>query len=77
MIAESDGSQVADLPTIQTPVMLLVGTKEPFAEHARAAANLLPRGMFVPLEGLDHVQTFFRSDLVLPLVREFFARTNT
>jgi pimeloyl-ACP methyl ester carboxylesterase len=77
MIAESDGSQVADLPAIETPVMLLVGTKEPFAEHARAAANLLPRGMFVPLEGLDHVQTFFRSDLVLPLVREFFARTNT
>jgi pimeloyl-ACP methyl ester carboxylesterase len=77
MIAESDGSQVADLPAIETPVMLLVGTKEPFAEHARAAANLLPRGMFVPLEGLDHVQTFFRSDLILPLVREFFARTNT
>jgi pimeloyl-ACP methyl ester carboxylesterase len=77
MIAESDGSQVADLPAIETPVMLLVGTKEPFAEQAREAANLLPRGMFVPLEGLDHVETFFRSDLVLPLVREFLARTTT
>jgi pimeloyl-ACP methyl ester carboxylesterase len=77
MIAESDGSQVADLPTIQTPIMLLVGTKEPFAEHARAAANLLPRSMFVPLAGLDHVQTFFRSDLVLRLVRGFLARTTT
>ena len=77
MISESDGSQVADLPAIETPVMLLVGTKEPFAEHAREAAELLPRGAYVPLEGLDHVQTFFRSDLVLPLVREFLARTNT
>jgi pimeloyl-ACP methyl ester carboxylesterase len=27
MIAESDGSQVADLPDIETPVMLLVGTE--------------------------------------------------
>jgi len=77
MIAESDGSQVADLPAIETPVMLLVGTEEPFAEQARAAANLLPRGTFVPLEGLDHVQTFFRSDLVLPHVRKFLARATT
>jgi pimeloyl-ACP methyl ester carboxylesterase len=73
MIAESDGSQVADLPTIETPVLLLVGTEEPFAAQAHAAATLLPRSMFVPLEGLDHVQTFFRSDLVLPHVRNFLA----
>ena len=77
MIAESDGSQVADLPAIEPPVMLLAGTKEPFAEQAREAAALLPRGAYVPLQGLDHVQTFFRSDLVLPLVRVFLARTNT
>jgi len=76
MIAESDGSQVADLPRIETPVMLLVGTEEPFAEQARTAAEVLPRGTFVPLQGLDHVQTFFRSDLVLPHVREFLARTS-
>jgi pimeloyl-ACP methyl ester carboxylesterase len=77
MIVESDGSQVADLAAIETPVMLLVGTEEPFADHARKAAALLPRGTYVPLEGLDHVQTFFRSDLVMPLVREFLARSNT
>jgi pimeloyl-ACP methyl ester carboxylesterase len=58
MIAESDGSEVADLPAIETPVMLLAGTKEPFAEQAREAAALLSRSGFVPLEGLDHVQTF-------------------
>ena len=77
MIAESDGSQVADLSMIETPVLLLVGTEEPFAEQAHEAANLLPRGMFVPLEGLDHVQTFFRSDLVLPHVRNFLALATT
>jgi pimeloyl-ACP methyl ester carboxylesterase len=73
MIAESDGSQVADLPDIQEPVMLLVGTEEPFFNEARDTVKLLPRGTFVALEGLDHVQTFFRSDLVLPPVRTFFA----
>lgn len=77
MIAESNGSQVADLPAIETPVMVLVGTEEPFAEQAREAATLLPRGLFIPLQGLDHVQTFFRSDLVLTHVREFLARATT
>lgn len=74
MIAESDGSQVGDLPLITSPVMLLVGTEEPFVVQARETARLLPRGSFVPLEGLDHVQTFFRSDLVLPHVREFLSQ---
>jgi pimeloyl-ACP methyl ester carboxylesterase len=76
MIAESDGTQVADLPEIETPVMLLVGTEEPFAGEAQQAARLLPLGKYVPLAGLDHVQTFFRSDLVVPHVREFFAETS-
>jgi pimeloyl-ACP methyl ester carboxylesterase len=73
MIAESDGSQAADLPLIETPTMLLVGTDEPFVDQARQTASLLPHGAFVPLPGLNHVQTFLRSDLVLPQVRDFFA----
>lgn len=76
MIAESDGSQVADLPAIEAPVLFLVGSEEPFFDQGREAASLLPGGEFVPLDGLDHVQTFFRSDLVLPHVREFFARAD-
>ncbi len=74
MIAESDGRQVADLPMIDTPTMLLVGAREPFIDESRQTAALLPRGVFVPLEGLDHVQTFFRSDLVLPHIQAFLAR---
>jgi pimeloyl-ACP methyl ester carboxylesterase len=64
---------VADLPRIEMPTMLLVGTEEPFVEQARQTAKLLPHGRFVPLQGLDHVQTFFRSDLLLPHVKEFLA----
>ena len=74
MIAESDGSQVGDLPHVTSPVMLLVGTEEPFVDQALATARLLSHGAFVPLDGLDHVQTFFRSDLVLPHVREFLSQ---
>jgi pimeloyl-ACP methyl ester carboxylesterase len=73
MIAESDGSQVGDLPDISTPVMFLVGSEEPFVDLARQASVLLPHGAFVPLPGLDHVQTFFRSDILLPHVRSFLA----
>lgn len=74
MIAESDGAQVADLPSIETPTMVLVGSREPFVDQARQAAGLLPNGEFVLLDGLDHVQTFLRRDLVLPHVEAFFAR---
>lgn len=55
MIAESDGRQLAHLTATETPVLLLVGTQEPFAERVREAANLLPRGRFIPLKGLVHV----------------------
>ncbi len=73
MISESDGSQVTDLPEIAAPVMFLVGSEEPFVDLARQAAALLPKGVFVPLPGLDHVQTFFRSDILLPHVEQFLA----
>jgi len=56
MIAESDGSQGADLPEITAPEMFLVGSEEPFVALARQAAALLPDGVFVPLPGLDHVK---------------------
>jgi pimeloyl-ACP methyl ester carboxylesterase len=75
MIEESDGSQVADLPDIAAPVMFLVGSEEPFVDLARQAADRLPNGTFVPLPGLDHVQTFFRSDVLLPHVKRFLAGT--
>lgn len=75
MIAESDGSLVAELPRITAPTLLLAGTKEPFIDAARETAALLPHGMFVALDGLDHVQTFLRSDLVLPEVERFLAES--
>lgn len=74
MIAEADGRHVPELPLVKQPTLLLVGSLEPFFPRAEEAAGLLPQGRFIPLPGLDHVQTFFREDLVLPHVRAFLAR---
>jgi hypothetical protein len=54
---------------------LLVGTEEPFVDLAKQTAEMLPRGEFVALPGLDHVQTFLRSDMVLPEVKRFLAES--
>lgn len=75
MIAEADGRHVHELPQVAQPTLLLVGSLEPFFPRAEEASRLLPQGRFAPLPGLDHVQTFFRDDLVLPHVREFLANT--
>ena len=40
-------------------------------DGARRCAELLPNGRFATLPGQDHGGTFNRSDLALPLAREF------
>ena len=58
---------------IRTPGLLYAGTlDEP--DPVKRAARLMPNAAFVALQGLDHAQTFDRSDLVLPPVRAFFAK---
>jgi hypothetical protein len=55
---------------------LLTGTEEPFVDLAKRTAAFLPRGAFVALPGLDHVQTFLRSDMVLPEVDRFLTASD-
>ena len=58
---------------IRTPGLLYAGTlDEP--DPVKRAARLMPNAAFVALQGLDHAQTFERSDLVLPSVRAFLAK---
>ena len=67
MIAESDGSQVGDLPRIPRRPWCWSARKNrssPSHERRPPCAS----GEFVALPGLDHVQTFLRSDMVLPEV---------
>jgi pimeloyl-ACP methyl ester carboxylesterase len=61
---------------IQIPTLLYAGTlDEPHS--VERAARLMPKATFVAVEGLDHAQTFERSDQVLPCVREFFTNVMT
>ena len=56
------------------PCLLYCGTADRAHAQIRAAAERLPNATFVAVEGLDHVQTSARSDLVLPHVRAFLDR---
>ena len=58
------------------PCLFYDGDADAFHDSARDFAETLPNAEFVSLPGQDHGGTFTRSDLVLPHVREFLARTS-
>ncbi len=76
MIVEADGRHLPRLPRVLSPTLYLVGGKEPFAAEAERAAAMMPEARCEVLPGLDHVQTFFRSDLLLPHVRSFLTASS-
>ena len=57
------------------PCLFYDGDADSFHDNARDFVEHLPDAKFVSLPGQDHGGTFTRSDLVLPLVREFLSRT--
>jgi pimeloyl-ACP methyl ester carboxylesterase len=71
MIQEADGRHLPYLPGLQSPTLYLVGGEEPFVSEATTAAAMMPAAQCEVLSGLDHVQTFLRSDVLLPHVRRF------
>jgi pimeloyl-ACP methyl ester carboxylesterase len=73
MTAEADGRHLPHLPHILSPTLYLVGSEEPFVAEAMRAAAMMPAASCEILPGLDHVQTFLRSDMLLPHVRDFLA----
>lgn len=75
-ITEGDGRIGAELSKIPVPTLLLVGSAEPFVAEVERAATAMPDATVVVLPGLDHAETFFRSDLVLPHALAFFDRVS-
>lgn len=73
MIAEADGRHLPHLSRIEVPTLYLVGGEEPFVAETERAATMMPAARCEVLPGLDHVQTFLRSDLLLPRVGGFLA----
>ncbi|MEZ4573125.1 MAG: alpha/beta fold hydrolase, partial [Thermomicrobiales bacterium] len=64
------------LGEIRTPMMIFAGDRdESFYGGSRAAANAIPGARFVCLEGIDHGESFHRSDLVAPLIHDWLFQT--
>ena len=69
-----DYSDLADRLTMSC--LFYDGDKDAFHDNARSFVDTLPNAQFVSLPGQDHGGTFARSDLVLPVVREFLSSTS-
>ncbi len=65
------------LPTITIPCMVYAGDADPFYPGAKKCTKLLPKATFLSLPGMGHTEALYRSDLVLPKVKEFLASVNT
>ena len=67
-------SPLADLDLVTTPVLLLAGDRDPRLYLIRVTATRLRRAEIVVLPGCGHFDTFARTDLTVPLAREFLGR---
>ena len=62
----------SDLSTKMTmPCLFYDGDADAFHDNVQNLVETLPKAKFVSLPGQDHGGTFTRSDLVVPVVREF------
>jgi pimeloyl-ACP methyl ester carboxylesterase len=70
---EVSPSALEVLPRFNLPCLVFVGEADQRYLVAKECAKRIPDASFVSFSGLDHVQAFQRSDLVLPHVRRFLA----
>ncbi len=64
------------LPTMTMPCLLFAGEADSSRSGMRRCVENMPNATFVSLPGLDHVETLYRSDLVLPHIIEFLANAD-
>jgi pimeloyl-ACP methyl ester carboxylesterase len=69
--AQDRDSLESVLPAIGVPCLLFAGTRDEVHPLAERGAAGIAGARFVSLPGLDHGETITRSDLVVPIVREF------
>jgi pimeloyl-ACP methyl ester carboxylesterase len=61
------------LPSIDLPVLVYSGEDDVVYEETKLAARLIPGATYISVPGLDHNQSFYRSDVALPHIRAFLA----
>jgi pimeloyl-ACP methyl ester carboxylesterase len=59
------------LPTIRIPCLIFAGEADTAYSGAKKCAESIPNAIFVSFPNLGHIETRYRSDLVLPHVVEF------
>jgi pimeloyl-ACP methyl ester carboxylesterase len=76
MAAARDREDYSDiLPNMRMPCLLVAGALDnPICANLQKAAPSMPNAELVVLRDCDHVATFGRTDLVLPVVSSFLAR---
>jgi len=62
------------LPTMTMQVLLFAGETDPFYPGAKQCAKSIPNATFVSFPRLGHMETRFRSDLVLPHITKFLEK---
>ena len=63
-----------ELDSVPVPVLLLAGERDPRLGLIRATGDRLRRAEIALLPGCGHFDTFTRTDLTIPLVRNFLGR---
>jgi pimeloyl-ACP methyl ester carboxylesterase len=71
----ADGpTECDDFPLIEAATLILCGEQENTDGAGEIAAEALPRGEAVVMPGFGHLQAFWRTDVTVPIVRDFLAR---
>lgn len=65
------------LPHVTMPCLLFVGEADPRFPSVRECAGRMPNARFLSLPGLDHLQGFVQSNVVLPHVKQFLAEAES
>lgn len=61
---------------LNLPCLIFVGEADSRYPMAREGAKHIPLARFISFPGLNHLQAFSRSDLVLPHIKDFLATVN-
>jgi pimeloyl-ACP methyl ester carboxylesterase len=61
------------LPKVTLPSLLLVGEADPYYLGAKKCVANMPSATFVSFPNLKHLETFYRSDLVIPYIKKFLS----
>lgn len=61
------------LPTITMPCLLFVGEADRYYPGVKKCADSIPNAAFVSFPNLGHIETLYRSDIVIPYVKKFLA----